>query len=532
VRFGDRPRPETSAPVGPLEHLEDLLFRRVDVASLVFFRVAFGLVLLWEVKRYLGRGWIARYWIEPRYNFPYEFFEWVRPWPGDGMYVHFYVMAVLALFITIGFLYRLSAALFFVAFVYMFLLEQARYLNHFYLVALVSFLLIFVPAHHACSVDARIWPGLRRRAVPAWPVVLLAGQIGLVYFFGAVAKMNPDWLRGEPIRSWLAERTDFPVIGAWFTEGWMVYLFAYSGLLLDLLAVPFLVWRRTRPFMFALLLLFHYTNDRLFSIGIFPWFAIAATTLFFAPDWPRRLIGGLRERLDRRATLAWAGALAMAAIAIRYRDELELVPVSVGATAGALLGWTLASPPQEPAAPMPPGAATYRRQPLDTTSHDAAAVPLGRGRWTVAFVCVWFAIQVAIPLRHFAIPGNASWTEEGRNFSWHMKLRSKSGDVRFSVVDRTDGSSRIVDPRDYLEDWQYDEMSGSPQMIRLFARHLAAEIAKNGSPAVEVRAAANISLNGRQPQPLIDPDIDLSREPFSFGPALWILPLTEPLRRQ
>ena len=148
------------------------LFRPVDIASLVFFRVAFGLVMLWEVYRYFDHGWISRYWIEPAWNFPYDFFEWVRPWPGDGMYVHFYVMGALALCITVGFLYRLSAALFFLAFAYMFLLEQARYLNHFYLVALVSFLMIFVPAHRVWSVDAWLRPRLRSHTIPAWPVVL------------------------------------------------------------------------------------------------------------------------------------------------------------------------------------------------------------------------------------------------------------------------------------------------------------------------------------------------------------------------
>jgi vitamin K-dependent gamma-carboxylase len=35
---------------------------------------------------------------------------------------------------------------------------------------------------------------------------------------------------------------------------------------------------------------FHFTNAQLFRIGIFPWMMIAATTLFFAPDWPRRFI--------------------------------------------------------------------------------------------------------------------------------------------------------------------------------------------------------------------------------------------------
>ena len=482
------------------------LFRPVDIASLVFFRVAFGLVMLWEVYRYFDHGWISRYWIEPAWNFPYDFFEWVRPWPGDGMYVHFYVMGALALCITVGFLYRLSAALFFLAFAYMFLLEQARYLNHFYLVALVSFLMIFVPAHRAWSVDAWLRPRLRSHTIPAWPVVLLAGQMGIVYFFGGIAKLNLDWLRGEPFRAWLARRTDFPLIGPWFTEEWLVYFFAYSGLVLDLLTVPLLLWHKTRSVMFALLVMFHYMNDRLFSIGIVPWLAIAATTLFFPPDWPRTLVAGLRGRPDWRATLAWVGAVVLGVIAMQYRAEVEVVPILIGAIAGALLGWTLGSPA------TPPATAT-------------AAV----SRWALALVCVWFALQVAIPLRHLVIPGSVHWTEEGHNFSWHMMLRSKDGDVRFYVVDRSDGSTWIVDPFEYLNDWQYDKMATRPQMTRLFARYLARDLGGGDDSRFEIRALAMSSLNGRERQLLVDPSVDLAREPYRHAHAPWIMPLTTPL---
>src|SRR5439155_16252275 len=65
------------------------LFAPVDIASLAFFRVAFGAVMLWEVWRYFNYGWISRYYIEPGFHFTYYGFDWVRPWPGDGMYYHF-----------------------------------------------------------------------------------------------------------------------------------------------------------------------------------------------------------------------------------------------------------------------------------------------------------------------------------------------------------------------------------------------------------------------------------------------------------
>ncbi len=71
---------------------------------------------------------------------------------------------------------------------------------------------------------------------------LLRIIVGVPYFFGGIAKINEDWLSGRPLDSWLAERADtFPILGQFFTETWFVYFFAYSGFLLDLLAVPFLL---------------------------------------------------------------------------------------------------------------------------------------------------------------------------------------------------------------------------------------------------------------------------------------------------
>ena len=109
----------------------DRLTARVDNASIVYFRVVFGALMLWEVWRHLKNGWVEQYFVEPAFHFTYVGFDWVRPWPGDGMYLHFYALGILAAFLMIGFAYRLSAVLFFLGFAYVFLLEQARYLNHF-----------------------------------------------------------------------------------------------------------------------------------------------------------------------------------------------------------------------------------------------------------------------------------------------------------------------------------------------------------------------------------------------------------------
>ena len=263
------------------------LFSPVDGASLAVFRVIFGAIMLVEVYRYFSYGWVRSYYIEPPFHFTYYGFGWVKPWPGDGMFWHFAVMGLASVGVMFGAWYRFSAALLFVTFTYVFLLDQAYYLNHFYMICLLSLLMIFIPAHRLLSIDAWRNPATRSDDVPAWARWLLLAQLSIVYFYAGVAKLNGDWIRGEPMRSWLAERADMPLIGRFFWDEWVVVLFNYGGLAFDLFIVPLLLWKRTRVVAFLWVIAFHMFNRALFNIGIFPWLMLLATLLFFPPNWPR-----------------------------------------------------------------------------------------------------------------------------------------------------------------------------------------------------------------------------------------------------
>lgn len=273
------------------------LFRPVDISFLVFFRISFAVIALWHIWRLWTTGAISYYYIEPPFHFTFNGFSWVKPWTGNGMYWHFGIMAVLAFGIMIGACYRLCAVLFCVGFVYEFLLEKGLYQNHYYLLCLISAFMIFLPAHRYASVDACLRPSLRTRLVPAWTLWLLRAQLSIVYFYGGLAKVNADWVRGQPVRLGLAERADMPFVGHYFTEEWMVQFFVWGGLLFDLLIVPALLWSRTRILAYLVALAFHLINSVMWQIGVFPWFMILATLIFFPPDFPRRIILTRRTRL-------------------------------------------------------------------------------------------------------------------------------------------------------------------------------------------------------------------------------------------
>ena len=450
------------------------LFEPVDISFLVFFRILFGGIMLWETYRYFSRGWISRYYIEPAVNFTYYGFSWVQPWQGRGMYIHFVVLGLAAACIMVGFLYRFAAPVFFLAFTYVFLLDQTRYLNHFYLVCLISFLMCFLPAERAFSVDAWLRPKIRSAVVPAWTLWLLRVQVGIPYFFGGIAKLNSDWiLGGEPMRAWLKPLTALPRYGYIFASDPMVYSFAYGGLLFDLLVVPLILWRRTRPIAFVAAVAFNLVNATIFNIGIFPWFMLGALFIFFSPDLPRRFV---RELLKKE-----------------------------GAT------------PSENVSDAP------------VVKNASLPVPPAEQKLVAGLLAAYLAFQFVFPLRHFLYPGDVSWTEEGHDFSWHMKLRRKTGNAIFTITHPASGTSWTVLPQHYVRPHQLSKMTTKPDCILQFAHYLAEEKRREGYDNVEVRANVMVSLNSRQPQLLIDPNTDLAKQQESLLPDRWILPLTTPL---
>ena len=435
------------------------LFEPRDIAILVYFRIIFGAVMLWEVFRYFEHDWISRYWIDPIFHFTYYGFDWVKPWPGDLMYVHFAAMGVLSVCIMVGFKYRICAILFFLAFSQIFFSEQSRYLNHFYLIWLVSFILIFIPANRALSIDSWFNKKIRTNFVSAYSLWLLRILVGIPYFFGGVAKLNPDWLAGYPLRFWLESEADtFPLLGQFFTEEWFVMFFAYSALFVDLLAVPFLLWRRSRIFAYAILVTFHLLNAQLFSIGIFPWFMIFATLIFFDAGWPR----------------------------VFKRFKVSKKPKSK----------------------------------ITTLSKNQKIV--------LSLILIFLVVQIALPLRHYAYPGNVSWTEEGHNFAWHMKLRDKDTVLmEFTATDPSTGRSWTVDHDEDLTARQESKMSTRPDMILQYSHFLAEKYRDQGHENIEIRVDITSSVNGRDYQKLIYSDVDLAKEPRTLLPKSWIVPLQD-----
>lgn len=267
----------------------------VSIAPLITFRIVFGLLMCFSIARFWLRGWITTVYVQPRFHFTYMGFDWVHPMGSASMHALFVLMAMAALAVTLGFFYRVSIVFFFLAFTYVELLDVTTYLNHYYFISLVSFLMIWLPANAAYSLDARRRPSIARSLVPAWTVSILRFQMGCVYFFAGVAKLNPDWmLDAIPMRIWLPAKTHLPIVGPLMYETWVAYVFSWFGAFYDLLIPFFLVSRKTRPVAYAFVIIFHTATAVFFPmIGVFPYVMIACSLVFFSHSFHEKLLSFL-----------------------------------------------------------------------------------------------------------------------------------------------------------------------------------------------------------------------------------------------
>ena len=296
--------------------LSPYLFQSIHSAPLTTFRVVFGALMLFSTLRFMLLGWIEDHYTDPVFHFSYYGFEWVKPFSVEIMYGLHIALCLAAIGVMLGAFYRISAVLVFVLFTYFELIDLTYYLNHYYFVSLVSLLLIFLPAHRYGSIDVWRNPGLRSDHVPAYAVNLLKFQLGVVYLYAGLAKINSTWLiDAMPLRIWLPAADQLPVLGPFFAWEYAPWVFSWAGMLYDV-SIPFLLlWRKTRVLAYLAVIGFHAMTGWLFQIGVFPLVMIGATLIFFSENWHLRLWSRLihpSKTEKKEAALPWPRAVATA----------------------------------------------------------------------------------------------------------------------------------------------------------------------------------------------------------------------------
>lgn len=434
----------------------------VSIAPLITFRIVFGLLMFFSTARFWWRGWVTSVYVTPKFHFTYQGFEWVHPMGNTGMHVLFIVIALAALFIALGFLYRIAIVVFFIGFTYVELLDVTTYLNHYYFISLVAFLMIWLPAHLDYSLDVKRKPAIRRLQVPAWTIGIVRFQMAVVYIFAGLAKLNADWLiDAQPMRTWLPAKTHLPLVGQYMYKTWVAYLFSWFGAAYDLFIVFFLLNKKTRLAAYGVVVLFHVATAVFFpGIGMFPYVMIVCSLVFFS--------GSFHEKL------------------------LSFLP--------------------------------FYKKPHNDVSLVNSPYRFNYNKPLMAAMALYIFLQVIIPLRFLLYPGHLFWHEEGYRFSWRVMLMEKSGTAYFTVKDRSAAYAVEVNNAAYLTPLQEKMMSTQPDMILKYAHFLAGEYKRQGIPNPEVYGEIYVALNGERSRLFIDSTVNLAAEPVSWKHYKWVLP--------
>lgn len=437
-------------------------YKPVSITPLVMFRVVFGLLMFLSIVRFWWNGWITSVYILPRFHFTYWGFEWVHALSNIGMHLIFLCIGMSALMIMLGLFYRVATVLFFLSFTYVELIDVTTYLNHYYFISLVAFLLIWLPANKDYSLDMRLHPEQRSLVVPAWCVGIIRFQMVIVYLFAGIAKLNPDWLfDAQPMRTWLPAKTHLPIIGSLMYESWVAYLFSWFGAVYDLFIAFFLLVKKTRAIAYCFVLIFHTATAILFpSIGMFPYMMMFSSLIFFSSDFHKKLL----------SFFPYYNTRIKSAIAAKPFSNYSLK------------------------------------------------------LFTKGLIIVYILLQIVIPFRYLLYPDYLFWHEEGYRFSWRVMLMEKSGAAFFTIKDKNTHQKIEINNAVFLTVLQEKMMSTQPDLILKYAHYLAKEYKKKGMQHPEVYAEVYVALNGQRSRLFIDSNVNLAAEPLSWRHYQWVLP--------
>ncbi|WP_422349936.1 HTTM domain-containing protein [Flagellimonas sp.] len=269
--------------------MNQFLFKKIDNAQLIVFRVFYGLLVSAECYGAIATGWVRRTLVEPKFTFSFIGFEWLQPLPGSGMYIYFAIMGTLGVLITLGYRYRFSAFAFAILWTGVYLMQKTSYNNHYYLLMLLSYIMAFFPANRDFSLDAKQNPSIRSTTMHNWIRWAIILQLFIVYTYASVAKLYGDWLDFSIIEILMKSKADYYLIGDLLQQKWVHKIVAFFGIFYDLLVVPALLWKPTRKAAFAFSIFFHLFNSIVFQIGIFPYLSLAFIVFFFPPETIRNI---------------------------------------------------------------------------------------------------------------------------------------------------------------------------------------------------------------------------------------------------
>ncbi|MEX6625585.1 HTTM domain-containing protein [Tenacibaculum salmonis] len=450
-----------------IKGIQQYLKKNTEAAPLAVFRIFFGFMMLLSLLRFTYKGWIDQLYIQPKFAFSFYGFEWIKPL-GNYTYIIFLICAISTILITIGYKYKTAVLVFFLSFSYIELMDKTYYLNHYYFVSLIAFILFFLPANAYFSLDAKLNEKISYQKIPNWTIDCLKLMLAIVYFYAGLAKLNSDWLfRASPLNIWLPIQNNLPLVGVFMPKTWFHFAMSWSGAIYDL-TIPFLLlYKRTRLYAFIMVVIFHVFTRILFSIGMFPYIMIVSTIIFFDAKVHHKILAIFASFFKISKT---------------YFDQNKVL---------------------------------FKAK---------------KQQVILNVLAVFFVFQILFPFRYLLYPGELFWNEEGYRFSWRVMLIEKAGFAEFKIVDKETKQQFYINNREYLSAIQEKQMSFQSDFILQFAHFLGDTYKQKGMKNPQVFVDSYVTLNGRLSTKFIDSKIDLYQQKESFKHKNWIIPFNHEIK--
>lgn len=446
-----------------------LLFKETNASTLSLFRVLFGALMIYQMVYYFRIDYVFQFVDGPEFLFQYPWLPFFGALPLVVLKVLYFGLLISAIMIMLGWFYRYAMIFFFLGITYLSFVDKTLYNNHMYLISLICFVMLFMEADNKYSLKAT-----NKKTAPAWNVRLLQFLLVLVYFYGGLAKLNIDWLNGSIPSVMIDEAKG----GSFLSKNTLVALLSYGGVAFDLLIGFILLWKRTRWLGFALVIAFNLINAKFLfdDIGLFPYFMICSTILFFAPkkvgEWVNKILPSKKQAK------------------VKKRKAKQ----------------------SEPKTALPN---------VWTSVQKRTAIGLGI---FVIFHLIW-------PFRSHLFTSNPEWTGHGSRFAWRMKMQTKKAETfKMTITDGPDGAPQEIDYQSFLSLNQRKQLLTDPFLIVQFAKYLREKAIRKGMATDPIiKATVMVSYNKRPAQLYIDPNTDLTKvdmSPFADYEK-WIMPLQE-----
>ncbi len=437
----------------------------ISISPLVNFRIFFGILMILGTIRFCYNGWIDKLYINPSFHFHYQGFNWVKDF-GEYTYILFLILLICSIGITISFFYKTSISIFFIVFTYIELIDKTTYLNHYYFISIISFVLIFLPANRLLSFDVYLRRISPIKYIPRYNIDVLKILIAIVYVYAGLAKLNYDWLlQAMPLSLWLPSKFNFAFFDNLMHSKFIHYAFSWAGMLFDTFIIFFLINKKTRIASYLLIIFFHVLTALLFPIGMFPYIMMGSVLLFFSPG---------------------------------FHDKI-------------LSFYSIIIP-------------NLSKQLLTT---DSLNVHEFWARAQKVLLSLILISQLLIPWRYLLQDGNIFWNEMGYRFSWRVMLMEKTGIAEFKIVDSFSKKQFTVNNADFLTPFQEKQMSTQVDFIIEYAHYLAKHFENDGHENIEVYVESYVSLNARRSQVFVLPNTNLLNYTLSSNYNSILAPLNE-----